>query len=377
MYSNIDTGNRGVIIYTAQKLQASPVDKPALTCRESCWVEVPLKDNDTLLVGCIYRSPNSNNETNEELLSSLTAASNSPGYSHILICGDFNCPTIDWTTDITPANENSLGFKLKECIRDSYFTQHVKDFTHRRGSQQPATLDLVLTNEEGMVDTVNIEAPLGKSHHATLVFNLKTYTQELTKTQTRVLYNKGDYDKLRTAIEGYRWDQDFLSLNCNSMWNLFTTRLNSHVNECIPTKKFGGGNNRPIWMTSDALNKVKNKAKAYRRYLTSLSNDDYNKYSRARNQARWECRKAKKQFELKLSKEAKKNPKAFYRYVNSKIKTRSGVANLETQNGLATTDKEKAETLNNFFTSVFTNGTTDIQVKNSEVSFHPSITKIK
>jgi hypothetical protein len=50
-----------------------------------------------------------------------------------------------------------------------------------------------------------------------------------------------------------------------------------------------------------------------------------------------------------------KNPKAFYRYVNSKLKTKRGVANLKRENGsLAETDIGKANMLNNFFSSVFT-----------------------
>jgi len=47
-----------------------------------------------------------------------------------------------------------------------------------------------------------------------------------------------------------------------------------------------------------------------------------------RNQAKWERRKAQKEFEKKLAKESKKNPKAFYKYAHSKLKTRTGIAHL-------------------------------------------------
>ena len=87
---------------------------------------------------------------------------------------------------------------------------------------------------------------------------------------------------------------------------------------------------------------------------------DYIDYCKSRNQARWECRKAKKEFEHELAKESKTNPKAFYSYVNSKLKTRSGIANLDTETGKVTTDKDKAEALNNFFVSVFTNENTEL-----------------
>ncbi len=41
---------------------------------------------------------------------------------------------------------------------------------------------------------------------------------------------------------------------------------------------------------------------------------DYEKYAKARNQARWECRKAKKIFERTLAKEAKRNHNAIFSY---------------------------------------------------------------
>ena len=77
---------------------------------------------------------------------------------------------------------------------------------------------------------------------------------------------------------------------------------------------------------------------------------DYEKYSKARNRARWECRKAKRTFERTLTKEAKRNPKAIYifSYVNSKLKTKTGIADLDIETGKATTDSEKAEALNTF-----------------------------
>ena len=55
-----------------------------------------------------------------------------------------------------------------------------------------------------------------------------------------------------------------------------------------------------------------------------------------------------------MPKAPKSNPKAFYNYANSKLKTKSGIGNLEADKGKVTSDKGKAQTLNDFFTSMFT-----------------------
>ena len=107
-------------------------------------------------------------------------------------------------------------------------------------------------------------------------------------------------------------------------------------------------------MNKEVLSKVKAKNVAYTKYRQSLEDTDHKAYTRARNQARWECRKAQTLYEKKLAKEAKSNPKAFFKYVNSKLKTKSTVVNLVTPDGKVAADKGKAEALNSFFTSVYT-----------------------
>ena len=114
-------------------------------------------------------------------------------------------------------------------------------------------------------------------------------------------------------------------------------------------------------MNGEALVKVKTKRDTWKRYKTTRDERDYKVYTRARNQARWATRQAVKQFEKSIAKEVKSNPKAFWKYAQSTTRTRPDIADLNVDGRLTRTEKEKADVLNEFFTSVFTTeDTTDI-----------------
>ena len=68
---------------------------------ESVWCEVRLRNNDKLLVGCIYRSPNSGHENNTQLNKLIVEVAKIQTYTHLLIGGDLNYPGIDWQSEVT------------------------------------------------------------------------------------------------------------------------------------------------------------------------------------------------------------------------------------------------------------------------------------
>jgi len=59
-----------------------------------------------MLVGVVYRSANSNSENNNKILNLIPEFID---YSHCLILGNFNLPTINWATLSSPYGEQSLS----------------------------------------------------------------------------------------------------------------------------------------------------------------------------------------------------------------------------------------------------------------------------
>ena len=166
---------RGVILYTKTILKAArSTIRSQDIFQESVWCEIKLQHQDSILVGVVYRSPNSSINNNGHLRQLMKNAVDK-GNSHVLIIGGFNYPEINWLAETSPPDIHHPATVFMECLRDTYLIQHVTDPTHYRGDQRPNTLDLILTNEEGMISNIKSQTvPLGKSHHK-FKFKFKYY----------------------------------------------------------------------------------------------------------------------------------------------------------------------------------------------------------
>ena len=99
-----------------------------------------------------------------------------------------------------------------------------------------------------------------------------------------------------------------------------------------------------------------------------------------RNQCDKIIRHAEKEYERRLSKESRSNPKYFWKYVQSKMKTNTGIRPLLRKDGqMVVSDADKEDVLNTSFSSVFTReNTTNIpHIEVGERSGGITLTDIK
>ena len=129
------------------------------------------------------------------------------------------------------------------------------------------------------------------------------------------------------------------------------------IDVCVPKYNFNSDvRNKPIWMNSTALKITKRKYSSWQRYLNTKQGVTHQEYLIERNKSTHENRRARKDFEKKLSKECRSNPKTVWRYMKSTNKVSSGIPNLKKPDGtLTTSDDEIAETLNQQYYNSFTN----------------------
>jgi len=77
------------------------------------------KDNDQLLIGTIYRSPNSSS-VKQNLLQSIINKTTERKPSHFLLMGDFNYPDINWGLGTSPPDMRNPATRFLETLRDAY-----------------------------------------------------------------------------------------------------------------------------------------------------------------------------------------------------------------------------------------------------------------
>jgi endonuclease/exonuclease/phosphatase family metal-dependent hydrolase len=343
---------RGVALYLKSTLNANECTE--LTDKsfdESVWCEFVDANGEKVLIGCVYRSPNTSHE-NTERLYELLRSKNIEKYKKVCIMGDFNFPKIHWSGQ----GDGDTLHEFTECLRDAYLLQKVTHPTRNKLGQTPNILDLILVSEDNLISDVTHTAPIGKSDHDVLNFELYVGTKKVTQ-EVKYKYdlNRGKYDNMRTRIQNTNW-MSITDKDVNESWNFLKNTILQSIEDFIPKVKVKQGKRtKSIWMTNKVLKSVKKKYSLYKRYLTTKAGEDYQKYLAARNKSKSESRKIKKKHERKIAKECKTNPKVFWKYVQEKTRSNVGISALKKQdNSMALTDKEKADTLNHFFANVFT-----------------------
>ena len=309
---------------------------------------------------CMYRSPSSDVENNNVLIRDFEKILDQKA-SHLLVMGDFNLKDINWEDSSCGRNENYVSEKFLEITQDLFLHQHISSTTRHREGNTPSRVDLIFTNEENMVNNVRYLPPLwsntAESDHLLIEFDFLCYAEEKEDMEPGYNYKAANFSELKEMIDSHNWEELAKDKKVEDFYKIFKNIYNTAVEKCIPKfksikRKVG---NKPIWMSQTGLSKIRKKHKAWQRYMNTREGQDFQNYVNARNSCKSHLRKLIKEFETEISKNVKHNPKQFWKYINSKSKTKTGINSLEDEQGnLIHDNSKKAEILNNYFSSVFT-----------------------
>ena len=346
----------GVIIMVREHIEVELCNEiNSLNVKDTLWLWIKRKNCVDDLFGVVYRKGDASDEYNDMILQQFEIASRICK-GKILINGDFNLPKIDWVNGFVDDTDSSFSHKFYDKLCDLFFTQHVLEATRQRGNNIPSCLDLVISSNETYVNNVEVLCPIGKADHSVLTWDFQMSNErKCEKDIFRFDYKAADYNKLCQLLAEKDWNIVTNATDVNVAWDFFQNCINDVVNECVPLVKINNGQKiNPPWFNAGVKRSVRRKYFAWKRYQECKNYIRYQEYVKQRNAASKKVRAAKKEYEKNLCKRVKKNPKAFYMYVNSKSKSNSQVSKLKVNNDVTIEeDQDIADELNCFFQSVF------------------------
>ena len=277
--------------------------------------------------------------------------------------GDFNCKYIDWKTGTTNIEQetNPNNCLLKTC-RDCYLEQIVDQNTRARGDNTPSLIDLILCYDPTEIENLKYLSPLGKSDHCIILFDYITLCEKKSYKAEKKYYEKANYDAIKRHLAEINWKLLLNEKNVQSQWNIFDKIIKECENKHVPMKIVERNRESKFkeLLPEHIRLKIRKKHNLWKRFMETKLQKTYLEYCRVRNKVKNMITYFRKQKEKIISMDVKKNPKAFWKYISVKTKTRSGITVLhcdpnDESSRLTNNDSHKANLLNEYFASVFTN----------------------
>ena len=322
------------------------------------WANLQFTGSKPLYIASYYCPPTNKPKSLEEMTKSLSIVMNKHCRSqpNIVIAGDFNFPDIDWNS-CTTSNPNtaSVHRKLLDMLLEHSLVQLVNQITRPISN---SILDLIITTNAQLV--TNIDSNPGISDHNLITFNINMKPKRQIKPSRKLYnFNKVDTDQLKQRVK--QFTEEFLlsdpsrnSVDTN--WSKIRDNLYDILNACVPSKWSKAKRHLP-WISTNLKRQMRKRDRLYRKAHKLQNNKAWHEFRQFRNHVAKAVHRARCNYmyvNSVIGASLAVKPKTFWSYVKLMRTENLGIPTLRSTTKLCTTDKDKAETLNEYFQSVFT-----------------------
>jgi len=276
--------------------------------------------------------------------------------SSIVLLGDFNFPSIDWTNLQFIIDSNRCSTLFSIFASQFCFEQLVPEPTRITLGGKSSLLDLVLCNDRIIVCDVNVVEPFSTSDHCAVNFKINCPSKSAIMPAHELRsFSDADWVTISGFLNNCDWCDVFN--DCNSADDCscaFYKKLNEAISNFVPLKRFKQTKTNKHYNYPLHIRKLyRAKAAAWRRYKQFKTQTLHRQYNLISSR----CRKAVyahvAKHEEKLINSG--NIGKFFRYANSKFSHKPSIGPLRDALGNKTMDPQvKAKLLSQFFQSQFT-----------------------
>ena len=324
----------GLLVYGRSGIKILPVDK-VVDFQQYCKFKIC-----DVTFYLVYRSPSSGPDSYVKLEDLIRSSD-----KNSVFFGDFNLPEIDWEM----GRARGRAKQLHEAMEDMMMEQMVRFSTHIKGN----VLDLVLTNIPERIDEVSEAGRLGKSDH--VMIHTKIYVgagTEPVKARQKD-WRRANWTDMKAELDLVDWRTELDNKDGEGGWNCLKAKIQKLVDKYVPERR-KRNQNRPVWMNKEILRAIRKKK---RLWAFAKQGEKVAEYKTIEKQTKNLIQNAKRKFEKKLAdgNNRQNGRRQFFAYVKSRTKSRPSIGPLKDAMGeVVNGDKESADILNSFFSSVFT-----------------------
>lgn len=312
-------------------------------------------------IAVVYRPPSNSSSSNDELSSFISEFCID---KEIVVVGDFNLPSIDWSPSITVPYPSTQDKAFLDAFDLLGLTQWVTEPTYPRSGN---ILDIVLTSEPDRVGDIDILAPLPGCDHCPVLFQYVFETSgpnsdSSSSADVHRAWHKGKYTQISQCLRDVNWDDEFASRNVSSCVERLTDIVTGLTQQYVPLRQ--SKDRKTPWQSRPPTSLIRQRQLAWQRYKSvrqqlgrssSVASDAFANFNQVNRQYRTFGVRAQADYESNLLVKAKENPKVLHSYIRNKKVGRPSVGPLKLESGELTDDPAvMCERFAESFASVYT-----------------------
>ena len=276
----------GVLLYVKSDIHYVRRHDLELNRLENIWIELSIKGK-TVLIGLFYRPPNADITYSDLIEDSINLASDT-GVNDIIVTGDFNYNSLNQQS-LRKINSISQQFNLNQVIVEpTHYTEN-----------SSSIIDLLFVSDTSLTVASGVTDPFLNQEtrfHCPIygIFNLPRPKRSTFKRKMH-MFQHGDYTKLREDILAADWNECF-NEDISIYTDLFTKKLLTISENCIPTKIVTVRPNDPPWLNNNIRRKIRARKRAFRKARRTQNPLHWDKFKKLRNQTVRDIRKVKQEY---------------------------------------------------------------------------------
>ena len=263
---------------------------------ECVFVEINQKDSVKIIVGCVYRPPNSDlNLFNANLITILNILNVKKNKIPTFIMGDFNLDLLHCDTH-SPTEEFLNNFISHSYLPTIRYPTRVTEFS-------ATLLDNIFTNNiHYMMDSAILYNDISDHLPVILHVNLKLDKVKKCNTISKRLYNEESISNFKHELTNVNWTDLYAASNSDDAkigYSLFLNKFTELFESNFPLKCKNLNNSqapRQVWITNGLIKSCRKKSNLYRKYKKAPTTENRLKYISYRNKLKSILQKAEKSY---------------------------------------------------------------------------------